>query len=1183
ALVILGKGPQAGPQTCSAARHHASLCGALTTALSKTLNQKGHSLHLVPDEKEACEDIGEEACDTICIFQQVPFQSKLLNEVSEAVMKQKRAHRKEPPYPRQMGKRSLWKFSGSFGSCCCSDWPGPGAQWEDERKSVRSSERGLRGDPPPRLRLSCQSQDLFAGIKISIHQDSTEAVWGLAEEMASPSSGTLTEVLSQHLRCPECESIFNFMLKKKHPKNNLGLVLEYKQQCMLSITAAVGSISSDTEGRQEGGTAITPPYNTSLQSSDQISTDLLGTLFNPDPLIPVFRLPVSPFQSPESASPFPPLSASCVKSTQHPQHHRKHNQSMMPFHDGAYYPFTGDIQGTHSSAGIPSLLNSPLSHPSVNGHSAPAPSMTPSSGASINLPFKFRPRRESVDWRRINAVDIDLVVSQLDVDALQEHISGVTFCSLDGERCQRCQSPVDPALIKLLRLAQLTVEWLLHCQEFLTLNLRAAEERLAAAARDREQLLAQQNKQEEKVKTLTTELKQRKKLIRNQQSLIPPRIISGQKCPHCDKSFLNSTFLQNHMQRRHPGEYETDLRSESEKKSLNESLRMEINSLKEQIDQQQQDLQAKIVQEKEQQSMQKELLRELERFKAEEMARMDRKIEDSRDGMRREMEFLYTRNIQALNEVNQNHTAKHEIPPSPVQLQPERDLDNYKEMQTQAIHKLEHQMKKQEKKWGSKLQEIKSLHESEKNKLLNELSRLQSSVSEQQESRQRLQQDLGRRLQDKEHTIKAQRDQIRNFSSNPPTKIVEVPVILSAPAPDPKPKRVVLEEPASAPKLDPIQELSEEEKDSSSFSEKRPVEKKSEPLPEKKQRVNISALKRNPNLKKEMRPELEQAVMEKLENLGVKPEQCGLKDKELSSILAKAHSKRESTAKGMPHYWGYREEINSTVEQRVARQRRGSDPAAVSQPRTRQPVQVVQIRPRSSSLPSRDTQVMSKPAVKQPKTPQPAPRTKTTTQPKTSTPNTKSTLKTFASKTPPFSSDAESEGEDTDMEEEPTSFSSNPPQTRGSGGGVTKTTVAKIESDEEDEWSDVSELQEIDPKRLQSFKDQNGNVEKRNVGKENKINDLARKMEKQFAERSLKKPAGGVSILPERKDEVQELTSAAPTRKSLDSPSTSVWGTSTGKAPKSGLTEAGTGSTLKSSLCSLSDISDSEDFSNKYK
>lgn len=41
---------------------------------------------------------------------------------------------------------------------------------------------------------------------------------------------------------------------------------------------------------------------------------------------------------------------------------------------------------------------------------------------------------------------------------------------------------------------------------------------------------------------------------------------------------------------------------------------------------------------------------------------------------------------------------------------------------------------------------------------------------------------------------------------------------------------------------------------------------------------------------------------------------------------------------------------------------------------------------------------------------------------------------------------------------------------------------------------------------------------------ENKINDLARKMEKKFAERVVKKPAGAISILPERKDEVLELT-----------------------------------------------------------
>lgn len=124
-------------------------------------------------------------------------------------------------------------------------------------------------------------------------------------------------------------------------------------------------------------------------------------------------------------------------------------------------------------------------------------------------------------------------------------------------------------------------------------------------------------------------------------------------------------------------------------------------------------------------------------------------------------------------------------------------------------------------------------------------------------------------------------------------------------------------------------------------------------------------------------------------------------------------------------------------------------------------------------------------------------------------------------RTPPFSSDEESEEEDTDMEEEQPqkhqrgkspqprlsqgnlvqiraskaspvqtkhaparhSFSSNLQRARGPGGGVTKTAVAKIESDDDDEWSEVSELQEIDPRQLQSHRDQNGNVDKRSLGK----------------------------------------------------------------------------------------------------
>ncbi|KAJ3581076.1 hypothetical protein NHX12_017078, partial [Muraenolepis orangiensis] len=158
------------------------------------------------------------------------------------------------------------------------------------------------------------------------------------------------------------------------------------------------------------------------------------------------------------------------------------------------------------------------------------------------------------------------------------------------------------------------------------------------------------------------------------------------QCPHCDKSFINSSFLQNHLQRRHPDEFEMQQsRSDSEKKSQLDVLKAEISSLKEELGQQ--TLLAKAAQEKEQETLHRDLVRELDRFKAEEMARTDRKIEDSRDGIRREMEFLYTRNFQARI--------------------------------------------KQDKKWESRMQDIKNQHESEKNQLLSELSRMQLAGEQQ--------------------------------------------------------------------------------------------------------------------------------------------------------------------------------------------------------------------------------------------------------------------------------------------------------------------------------------------------------------------------------------------------------------------------------------------------------------------
>lgn len=659
--------------------------------------------------------------------------------------------------------------------------------------------------------------------------------------------------------------------------------------------------------------------------------------------------------------------------------------------------------------------------------------MTLSNKASAVRPFKFQLRRESVDWRRINAVDIDLVMNQMDVNTLQEHIRAVTFCSLDGERCQRCQSPVDPGLLKLFQLAQLTVEWLLHCQEFLTLNLQEAEERLTAASGERKQLLAQQKKQEEKAKALTTELKQRKNFIRTQQSMLMPSILSYPKCPHCDKFFCNFTYLQYHMERRHPEEYEIQLRFDGEKKSQTEILKSEISGLKDQVIRQQQELQIKTAQENEVQSLYKDLLREINRLKAEEMAemaRMDRKLEDSRDGFHRQMEFLY-QNIQFLIGTKQNQSA-YEKSAIPFRSQAERNVDSDKELQTETIEILEKQIEDQDKKWESKLQDIESRYEAEKNHLLTELMRMQSAVSDQQEHSQRLHQEMERELQEKKQIIRAQEEQLRIISSSPPRKVMKVAVpSVRTLALEPEPKKAVFGV------------------DFRSIPEKRPILRKTEPAPKKKIAVS-SIVKSNSSIKKDVRKDIEQAVIMRLTNVRVNPDQRGLKSRESTSLLAKVHSKWKSLAKGKPENWRQREMIVSLVEQKLCSQRRS---------------------PLHSSLSPKATRVMCEPAVSRSKTPQLTPRMKP--KPKTSLfssdEETEEKKRSFSEQYPPNVKSGQllqpKKSKTTRVQSKASKYTStmaresalwqslscNPEPTWMSAGGVTRIAVTKVESDHEEE------------------------------------------------------------------------------------------------------------------------------------
>ncbi|XP_072583044.1 cilium assembly protein DZIP1L [Vulpes vulpes] len=173
-------------------------------------------------------------------------------------------------------------------------------------------------------------------------------------------------------------------------------------------------------------------------------------------------------------------------------------------------------------------------------------------GAYPVPPFKFHLRSESVDWRRLSAVDVDRVVRELDVATLQDNIIHVTFCSLDQEVCHRCRQPLDQAMLNLVRLAQLTIEYLLHCQNCLSTTITQLETRLQASLSQQEKDRQELERQAQEFKGVKEESRQRRKMIHTlQQLLLQTGGHNYHPCHLCDKAFMNVTFLQSHIQRKH--------------------------------------------------------------------------------------------------------------------------------------------------------------------------------------------------------------------------------------------------------------------------------------------------------------------------------------------------------------------------------------------------------------------------------------------------------------------------------------------------------------------------------------------------------------------------------------------------------------------------------------------------------
>ncbi|XP_057388856.1 cilium assembly protein DZIP1 isoform X3 [Balaenoptera acutorostrata] len=573
----------------------------------------------------------------------------------------------------------------------------------------------------------------------------------------------------------------------------------------------------------------------------------------------------------------------------------------MPFQKHVYYPLANSLERPASAAAA-----------AAAAAGAAAMACGPPSAASGPLPFfQFRPRLESVDWRRLSAIDVDKVAGAVDVLTLQENIMNITFCKLEDEKCPHCQSGVDPVLLKLIRLAQLTIEYLLHSQEFLTSQLHDLEERLRLSLAESEQSKKLLTKQAGEIKLLKEECKRRKKLISTQQLMIEAKA-SYYQCRFCDKAFMNQAFLQSHIQRRHP----EDSHLEYKTRAQTDKLQNEIDMLKGQLQLTKSQLEAaqhahavRFSKEYEmQKTKEEEFLKLFDRWKEEEKEKLVGEMEKVKEMFMKEFKELTSKNSALEYQLSEIQKSNMQIKSNIGTLKDAHEFKEERPQHPQDFQNVMQLLDSQESKWTARVQALHQEHKKEKSRLLSHIEKLRTSMIDDLNAsnvfyKKRIE-ELGQRLQEQNELIITQRQQIKEFTSKPLNSVSEPRV--NAPAPqtlDAKSSLTMAHEQAfSSHILEPIEELSEEEKGK-----------------ENEQKLNNNkihlrkTLKNNPSLTREIRTVLEQSLVEKLETLGINADIRGIPSDHLNRVLRTMESARHERERQIPNIQQIREFLERQV------------------------------------------------------------------------------------------------------------------------------------------------------------------------------------------------------------------------------------------------------------------------------
>uniref|UniRef100_K7FHR2 DAZ interacting zinc finger protein 1 like n=1 Tax=Pelodiscus sinensis TaxID=13735 RepID=K7FHR2_PELSI len=424
------------------------------------------------------------------------------------------------------------------------------------------------------------------------------------------------------------------------------------------------------------------------------------------------------------------------------------------------------------------------------GHTTPL--TYPTSGVVFgNMPanaggipaFKFQSRRDSVDWRRFSAIDVERVARELDVTTLQENIVGVTFCNLDSEKCPHCQQPIDPVLLKVLKMAQLTIEYLLHSQEYLSASVALQEEHLRMAQEELKRTRQELDKQAEELKGVKEESRRRKKMIATQQLLLQAGTNNYHKCQLCDKAFMNYSYLQAHVQRRHIEASDAERQKKKQVEHMEDEiqeLRMKLKETHAQLEiEREAETQLRVQEAEKSRQREEEARREFERWKEEERTKFQQEMEGLRQLFLSEFKEIASKNSALegkLKELQAQNLAASNLG---VLRDDDSDDKQQRALTQRELQGMREKMDLQKTEWKRKLKELQKEHQAEKEELKSENERLQASLSQDQQiAADRFQQQMGTlaaRLKEQTKVIRSQEKTIKMLSARKAEVTQEAP------------------------------------------------------------------------------------------------------------------------------------------------------------------------------------------------------------------------------------------------------------------------------------------------------------------------------------------------------------------------------------------------------------------------